>query len=167
MFLFIRFYIFLIPVFTGPINSLQILSVFHGRDNHTIYRTGAFVRLCLFTGSQREDGKAVFSADSALLHKPEGVGVPEEFLLTLYHKEYFEYSRARLTAAHPRAKMSVRDVLAHEFYGHRPNRAQYLWELENNIPFDPAEEKQAYGNLESLLKGLEKYEKDWMKRMRI
>ena len=47
----------------------------------TIYRTGAFVRLCLCTGTQREDGKAVFSADSAFLHKPERVGVPAEFLL--------------------------------------------------------------------------------------
>ena len=108
----------------------------------------------------------------------------------------------RLTVAHPRAKMSVRAVLAHEFYGHRPNRAQYIWELENNVPFNSsewedefrasynaskaeidlcaddraylrddaitrAEEKQVYGDLGSLLKGLEKYEKIWMKRMRI
>ena len=45
----------------------------------------------------------------------------------------------RLTEAHPRARMSVRAVLAHEFYGHRPNRAQYFWELENSMPFDSDE----------------------------
>jgi len=107
----------------------------------------------------------------------------------------------RLTEAHPRARMSIRAVLAHEFYGHRPNRAQYLWELENNIPFEldewqdefrasynaskadidlsvadraclhddaisRAEEKQAYGKLEKLLKELDIYERNWKKRMR-
>lgn len=32
------------------------------------------------------------------------------------------------SSAHPRDKMSVRAVLAHEYYGHKPNREQYLKE---------------------------------------
>ena len=42
----------------------------------------------------------------------------------------------RLTEDHPRAKMSVRAALAHEEYGHRPNREQYLWELRNGVLSD-------------------------------
>lgn len=35
---------------------------------------------------------------------------------------------------HPRDKMSVRAVLAHEYYGHRPNRQQYL--IEDSVTSD-------------------------------
>lgn len=37
---------------------------------------------------------------------------------------------------HPRDKMSVRAVLAHEYYGHRPYRKQYL--SEDNLTSDEA-----------------------------
>ena len=95
--LFYLRYIFLIPAFTVPIAefpgksrfgiileihgiiSIQILSVFRGRDNHNL--SDWSIRLYLCTGTQREDGKAVFSADSAFLHKPEGLGFLRSFLL--------------------------------------------------------------------------------------
>lgn len=35
---------------------------------------------------------------------------------------------------HPRDRMSVRAVLAHEYYGHRPNRQQYL--IEDSVTSD-------------------------------
>lgn len=35
---------------------------------------------------------------------------------------------------HPRDKMSVRAVLAHEYYGHRPNRQRYL--IEDSVTSD-------------------------------
>lgn len=35
---------------------------------------------------------------------------------------------------HPRDKLSVRAVLAHEYYGHRPNRQQYL--IEDSVTSD-------------------------------
>ncbi len=37
-------------------------------------------------------------------------------------------------STHPRDKMSVRAVLAHEYYGHRPYRAQYLQEDSETSP---------------------------------
>ena len=37
---------------------------------------------------------------------------------------------------HPRDVMSVKAVLAHEYYGHRPYRAQYLLELEKGTSRD-------------------------------
>lgn len=42
---------------------------------------------------------------------------------------------------HPRDKMSVRAVLAHEYYGHRPNRQQYL--IEDSVTSDEERDRLA------------------------
>ena len=41
-----------------------------------------------------------------------------------------------LRSPHPRDMMSIKAVLAHEFYGHRPYRAQYLLEIEQGTSRD-------------------------------
>lgn len=58
----------------------------------------------------------------------------------------------RFASAHPRDNMSVAAVIAHEYYGHRPHRSEYLEEAKSGCVITPEWEDECRASLEAAMK---------------